>query len=80
MNWLNHAIECRTYIIKILTKLSPAGFIAPGERTGQYRIGTDQLVVNKQGESRISAEDYAVALLDELENHAFSRRRFTVAY
>ncbi|WP_028401330.1 NAD(P)-dependent oxidoreductase [Ectobacillus panaciterrae] len=62
------------------TNLSPAGFIAPGERTGQYRIGTDQLLVNEQGESRISAEDYAVALLDEVENHTFSRRRFTVAY
>ncbi len=62
------------------TNLSPAGMIEPGERTGTYRIGTDQLVVNENGESRISAEDYAVALLDEVESPQFSRKRFTVAY
>lgn len=59
---------------------SPAGLIAPGERTGHYRTGTDQLVTNENGESRISAEDYAVALVDELENPHFIRRRFTAAY
>lgn len=53
--------------------------IEPGERTGQYRTGTDQLLVNEQGESRISAEDYAVALVDELEHPRFTRKRFTVA-
>lgn len=62
------------------TYFSPAAFIAPGERTGSYRTGTDQLVVNDKGESRISAEDYAVALLDELETPRFLRRRFTAAY
>jgi putative NADH-flavin reductase len=62
------------------TNLSPAAFIQPGERTGKYRIGTDQLVVDEKGESRISAEDYAVALLDEAENPKFIRKRFTVAY
>ncbi len=62
------------------TYFSPAGMIAPGERTGHYRTGTDQLVTNENGESRISAEDYAVALLDELENPQFIRRRFTAAY
>jgi putative NADH-flavin reductase len=62
------------------TNVSPAAEIAPGERTGVYRTGTDQLVADEQGNSRISAEDYAVALVDEVENHAFSRRRFTVAY
>lgn len=62
------------------TYLSPAAMIEPGVRTGGYRTGTDQLVANAQGESRISAEDYAVALLDEAENPRFIRRRFTVAY
>jgi uncharacterized protein len=56
---------------------SPAGLIEPGRRTGVYRLGTDQLLVNDQGESFISIADYAVALLDELENPQFERRRFT---
>lgn len=62
------------------TNVSPAAVIEPGERTGTYRTGTDELVVNEQGESRISAEDYAVAILDEVENPRFSRMRFTVGY
>jgi putative NADH-flavin reductase len=62
------------------TFFSPAPGIAPGERTGHYRLGTDQLVVDEQGKSRISAEDYAVALVDELETPRFLRRRFTAAY
>ncbi|MFC4075878.1 NAD(P)-dependent oxidoreductase [Salinithrix halophila] len=62
------------------TYLSPAALIEPGERTGQFRTGTDQLITDKNGDSRISAEDFAVALLDELENPRFIRQRFTVAY
>ncbi|MBA2391669.1 MAG: NAD(P)-dependent oxidoreductase [Ktedonobacteraceae bacterium] len=62
------------------TYLSPAAFIEPGERRGTYRIGTDQLVTDADGKSYITAEDYAVALIDELENPNFSRRRFTLAY
>ncbi len=62
------------------TVFSPADRIEPGERTGRYRTGTDQLVADEHGESRISAEDYAVALLDELESPHFIRRRFTAAY
>jgi putative NADH-flavin reductase len=62
------------------TYFSPAALIAPGERTGTYRTGTNQLVANEQGESRISAEDYAVAMIDELENPQYIRKRFTVAY
>jgi len=62
------------------TYFSPAAFIQPGERTGKYRTGTDQLVADAKGESRISAEDYAVALLDEVEKPQFIRKRFTVAY
>lgn len=62
------------------TFLSPSGAIAPGERTGQFRLGTDQLLTDADGESRISLEDYAVAMLDELEEPQHSRRRFTVGY
>ena len=62
------------------TYLSPAGFIQPGERTGKFRLGTTSLVVNEKGESRISAEDYAVALVDELENPQHIHRQFTLAY
>ncbi len=62
------------------TYFSPPVFIEPGERTGTYRLGIDQLVMNAQGESRISAEDYAVALLDEIEQPRFVRQRFSAAY
>jgi putative NADH-flavin reductase len=62
------------------TFLSPAASIAPGERTGHYRVGKDQLLKNKEGESRISTQDYAVAMLDELENPQHIRERFTAAY
>ena len=62
------------------TNLSPAAWVEPGERTGQFRTGTGSLVVDKKGESRISAEDYAVALVDELERPRHTRERFTVAY
>jgi uncharacterized protein len=62
------------------TYFSPAALIEPGTRTGKYRTGTDQLVVDAKGESRISAEDYAVALLDEIEKPHFEGKRFTAAY
>jgi putative NADH-flavin reductase len=62
------------------TFLSPSALIEPGERTGKFRIGKDQLLVDDNGQSRISAEDYAIALVDELEKPAHSRRRFTVGY
>jgi putative NADH-flavin reductase len=62
------------------TFLSPAASIAPGERTGHYRVGKDQLLKNKEGESKISTQDYAVAMLDELENPQHIRERFTIAY
>jgi len=62
------------------TFLSPPTSIAPGERTGHYRVGKDQLVKNEKGESKISRQDYAVAMLDELENPQHIRERFTVAY
>jgi putative NADH-flavin reductase len=62
------------------TFLSPPSSIAPGERTGHYRVGKDQLLKNKEGESKISTQDYAVAMLDELEHPQHIRERFTVAY
>ncbi|WFB10989.1 NAD(P)H-binding protein [Streptomyces sp. LX-29] len=61
------------------TSLSPAATIAPGERTGAYRTGTEQLVTDADGESVISAEDYAVALVDEIERPQHIGERFTVA-
>lgn len=62
------------------TMLSPAAHLEPGRRTGQFRLGTDQLLVDAAGESRISLEDYAVAMIDELETPSHARRRFAVAY
>jgi hypothetical protein len=62
------------------TFVSPAVWITPGERTGKFRLGSDRLLVGSNGESRISAEDFAVAFLDEVENPRHIRGRFTVAY
>ncbi|MBD2897981.1 NAD(P)H-binding protein [Spirillospora sp. NPDC000708] len=62
------------------TYISPAQVIEPGERTGVFRLGGDQLLRDASGDSRISAEDYAVALVDELENGDAIGRRITVAY
>jgi len=62
------------------TYFSPPALIEPGERTGKFRLGTDQLVADDKGQSRISAEDYAVALVDELETPKHVRARFTAAY
>ena len=62
------------------TFLCPSGEFGPGERTGKFRLGTDRLLVGPDGKSRISMEDYAMAMVDELETPAHSRRRFTVGY
>jgi putative NADH-flavin reductase len=61
------------------TFLSPSALFVPGGRTGKFRLGTDQLLGSEAGSS-ISFEDYAIALVDELETPAHSRRRFTVGY
>ncbi len=58
----------------------PAASLEPGMRTGHYRLGTDKLLTDHKGESRISMEDFAVALIDEAQNHRHIRKRFTVAY
>jgi hypothetical protein len=62
------------------TFLSPSQTIAPGKRTGQFRIGGDGLLTGADGKSRISLEDYAMAMIDELENPKHIRQRFTVGY
>jgi len=62
------------------TFVSPAMHLAPGERTGRYRLGGEQPVVDAQGESRISVADLAVAIVDELEQPRHRRGRFTAAY
>lgn len=62
------------------TFLSPSALLIPGARTGTFRLGTDQLLTAADGKSSISLEDYAVALVDEIEKPAHIRRRFTVGY
>jgi uncharacterized protein len=62
------------------TYFSPAQVIAPGTRTGKFRLGGDQLVTNAAGQSRISMEDYAVAVIDEAEKPAHLHERFTIGY
>ncbi|WAC58967.1 NAD(P)-dependent oxidoreductase [Brevundimonas sp. SL130] len=62
------------------TFFSPAAFIEEGPRLGVFRTGGDQLITDDKGESRISFADYAIAMVDELEQHNHSRARFTAAY
>jgi putative NADH-flavin reductase len=62
------------------TYFSPPIQIEPGTRTGKFRLGGDSLIRDEQGKSRISFEDYAVALVDELEQPAHERSRFTIGY
>lgn len=59
---------------------SPAGNLAPGTRTGKFRLGKDDLIVDDKGDSSISVEDYAVAMVDELEQENHHRERFTIGY
>ena len=59
---------------------SPAGTLEPGERTGKFRLGKDDLIVDANGNSHISVEDYAMAMVDELEKPAHHFERFTIGY
>ena len=70
----------RTLDLLDWTYVSPAAEIAPGTRTGRFRVGGDQFMTDDQGRSFISAEDYAVAFVDELERHEHPRARMSVAY
>lgn len=60
--------------------VSPAAHIAPGERTGKFRLGGDEPVLDAKGESHVSVEDLAVAILDEAEKPKHTGRRFTLGY
>lgn len=62
------------------TFFAPAAMIEPGQRTGTFRTGTNALIVDANGSSAISAEDYAVAFVDEIEQGRFVRQMATVAY
>ena len=62
------------------TFLSPSAFFGPGERTGKFRLGDNTLLTAPDGKSSISYEDYAMAMLDEVETPRHIRRRFTVGY
>lgn len=60
--------------------LSPAANMAPGERTGKFRLGKDELIVDESGDSNISVEDFAVAMIDELEQEKHHQERFSLGY
>lgn len=62
------------------TFLSPAINLVPGERTGMFRLGTEQPIFDEKSESTISAADLAIAALDEIEHPQFIQQRFTVGY
>jgi uncharacterized protein len=62
------------------TYVSPAAFIHPGERTGSYRLGGDQLLGDDNGNSEISAEDYAIAIADLVEQGGHARERVSAAW
>lgn len=62
------------------TNVSPSAYIYEGERTGVFKLAEDNLIANEKGESAISMEDFAVAILDEVDNSKFVKKRFTVGY
>lgn len=62
------------------TYIAPAAFFVPGERTGKYRTGTNNLVADAKGESKISFADYAIALVDEIEKPQHEKKLFSVGY
>jgi uncharacterized protein len=82
------AVNEGTELLKLLrtdkqldwTFFSPAALIGPGKRTGEFRLGGDQLVTAPDGKSSISYDDYAFALVDELEKPQHIRQRFTIGY
>ena len=71
--------QLRTHSDVLWTYLSPAGdFVADGERTGEYLVGGEEYFVNDKGVSRISYADYAIAMIDEVENANNIQKRFSV--
>jgi putative NADH-flavin reductase len=75
-----HALEILRASTVNWTCLCPAAYFDPGERTGHFRLGTNNLILDDQGQSRISMEDYAIAMVDELEHPHHTRQRFSVGY
>jgi putative NADH-flavin reductase len=85
--WKDGALRTAAFLNQLLEErdldwvfVSPATMLIPGERTGHYRLGKDHLLMDDKGESRISLQDFAVAMLDEAETPRHHRERFTVAY
>lgn len=76
------------YLLELLEKtpaldwtyISPSRMFVPGERTGKFRYGTDTLLFDETGDSRISFEDFAIAVADELEDPKYVKQRFTIGY
>jgi putative NADH-flavin reductase len=62
------------------TAISPPASIQPGQRTGKFRLGLDDLIEDDKGESQISREDFAIAIMDEIEKPRHIRQRFTAGY
>ena len=62
------------------TFISPQALFEPGQRTGHFRLGGDALLIDGAGNSHVSMEDYAIALVDEIERPRHPRQRFTVGY
>ena len=62
------------------TFISPSALFVEGERTGKFRLGTDQLLTASDGKSWITFADYAIALADEIERPSHLQQRFTVGY
>jgi putative NADH-flavin reductase len=85
--WKPEALAARDFLVDLRkepalnwTLLSPSALLQPGERTAKYRVGADDLLVDAQGNSHVSIEDLAKALIDELEVPKHERKRFTVGY
>ncbi|MCF2856845.1 NAD(P)H-binding protein [Pseudoalteromonas sp. SMS1] len=72
--------HCVSHSNQNWTYMSPAALIGPGRRTGQFRVSNGELLIDKQGKSHISWQDFAVALLDEAQSPQFLAQKFTVGY
>lgn len=71
---------CQESDLLAWTYLSPPALISAGERTGEFRLGNEELLIDNNGNSAISFEDFAIALLDEAEQENYKNKRFTAAY
>lgn len=85
--WKEGALGAREVLSQLRTEneldwvfLSPAIVLEPGQRTGQFRYGNDTALMNGHEPGRISVEDLAVAIIEEMSNRRFHRERFTIAY